>query len=297
MSHVRFLLAATLLWLLVACSAAPTTPAADSGASTEPMPVTLQFAAKVNDTVADCGGSFQNVGLSNATISFSDFRFYVSQIHLINDQGAEVPLALTQDGLWQVDDVALLDFENGTGACGEVGNDATNAQVVGTVPNGTYKGVVFTLGVPFEQNHLDTTVAPSPLNISALWWNWQVGYKFARVDLMVEGVDPPAYNIHLGSTGCVSDNSNSAPDTECSNSNRVEVRLADFDPATNTIVADVGGLLQRTDLSKNAPQPPGCMSMTSDGDCSGVFTGFGLDLKEGDCFNGNCGIQTFFRVE
>lgn len=290
------MLAVAMIWLLAACTA-PAAPSVGSTTSTEETPVTIQFAAQVNGTAADCGGSFQNVGLAKSTVSFSDFRFYISDVRLINDQGTEVPVMLTQDGLWQVEDIALLDFENATGACGEAGTEAMNNQIVGTVPGGTYNGIVFTLGVPFEQNHLDTTTAPSPLNVSALWWNWQVGYKFARVDLLIEGTEPPGYNIHLGSTGCLSDNGNTAPATECSNSNRVEVRLNDFDPATNTIMADAGGLLQRTDLSKNAPEPPGCMSMTADSDCGGVFTGFGLDLKEGVCFGGNCGIQTFFRVE
>lgn len=296
MSSIRLWWVVALTGLLIACNA-PVAPSTGSNAPAEETPVTIQFAAQVNGTAADCGGSFQNVGLAKSTISFSDFRFYVSNVRLINEQGVEVPLALHQDGLWQVQDVALLDFENAVGACGEAGTEAMNHQIAGTIPGGVYKGIVFTLGVPFEQNHLDTTTAPSPLNVSALWWNWQVGYKFARVDLLVEDVDPTGYNIHLGSTGCVSDNSNSAPEAECSKPNRVEVRLTDFDPATDTIVADAGALLQRTDLSKNAPQPPGCMSMTNDSDCSGVFTGFGLDLKEGVCMNGNCGIQTFFRVE
>lgn len=296
MTRYHLWLGAALLWLLVACNA-PTTPTAQNSAATEDSTVAIQFAAQVNGTAADCGGSFQNVGLANSTISFSDFRFYVSDVRLINAQGEEVPVMLTQDGLWQVDDIALLDFENATGACGEAGTEAMNNKIVGTVPSGSYNGIVFTLGLPFEQNHLDTTTAPSPLNVSALWWNWQFGYKFARVDLLVEGTDPAGYNIHLGSTGCLSENGNTAPSAECSNSNRVEVRLNNFDPTTNTIVADAGGLLQRTDLSKNAPEPPGCMSMTVDSDCPGVFTGLGLDLKEGDCFGGNCAIQTFFRVE
>jgi uncharacterized repeat protein (TIGR04052 family) len=296
MPFIRLWIAVGLVWLITACTTPATTPTENSTPA-EARPITINFAAQVNGTTADCGGSFQNVGLSNATVSFSDFRFYVSDVRLINEQGAEVPVSLTQDGLWQVENVALLDFENATGACGEAGTEAMNSQIVGTVPGGTYNGIVFTLGVPFEQNHLDTTTAPSPLNVSALWWNWQVGYKFVRVDLLIEEVDPAGYNIHLGSTGCVSDNSNTAPETDCSKPNRVEVRLTDFDPATDTIIADAGALLQRTDLSQNAPEPPGCMSMTADSDCAGVFTGFGLDLKEGVCMNGNCGIQTFFRVE
>ena len=177
------MLALAMLWLLAACTAPAVSPVG-SPAPTEETPVTIQFAARVNESPAECGGSFRNVGLAKSTISFSDFRFYVSDVRLINDQGAEVPVTLTQDGLWQVENIALLDFENATGACGEAGTEAMNNQIVGTVPGGTYNGIVFTLGVPFAQNHLDTTTAPSPLNVSALWWNWQAGYIFLAVEGM-----------------------------------------------------------------------------------------------------------------
>jgi uncharacterized repeat protein (TIGR04052 family) len=302
MTSLRTLVLLVLVWAVAAC-ATPTPPTTDTNTDTAPpasgeaQPITLRFAAQVNGSPAACESAFQNVGLAESTISFSDFRFYVSDVRLVNGQGEEVPVTLNQDGLWQYENTTLLDFENATGACGEAGTEAMNDQIVGTVPAGEYNEVVFTLGVPFEQNHLDTTMAPSPLNVSALWWNWQVGYKFARVDLLVEGTEPPGYNIHLGSTGCVSDSSVQAPTTDCANPNRVEVRLSGFDHATNTIVADAGALLQRADLSQNAPEPPGCMSMTMDSDCPAVFTGLGLDLKEGVCFGGSCGIQTFFRVE
>lgn len=48
---------------------------------------------------------------------------------------------------------------------------------------GRYTGLAFDMGVPFALNHADVTAAPSPLNIQALWWNWQGGYKFMRVDM------------------------------------------------------------------------------------------------------------------
>lgn len=53
------------------------------------------------------------------------------------------------------------------GSC-DVGNEAINATVEGMVPAAEYTGVVFKMGVPFELNHNDTTLAPSPLNLTGL---------------------------------------------------------------------------------------------------------------------------------
>ena len=75
------------------------------------------------------------------------------------------PSCTEQDGLWQYENVALLDFEDKTGGCRDVGTVETNAQVVGTVPEGDYTGLTFDLGVPFELNHIDASTAPSPLNV------------------------------------------------------------------------------------------------------------------------------------
>ena len=59
----------------------------------------------------------------------------MSRVRLVKADGSEVPVTLTQDGLWQVDDVALLDFENATGACAN-GTEETRDVVEGTVPAG-----------------------------------------------------------------------------------------------------------------------------------------------------------------
>lgn len=73
-------------------------------------PVQIRFAAVVGDAAAACGAKYDGVGSSRSTISIADFRFYLSRLRLVNADGSEAPVALTQDGLWQVDDVALLDF-------------------------------------------------------------------------------------------------------------------------------------------------------------------------------------------
>lgn len=145
-------------------------------------PVTIQFQGMVGDEMFTCGSSYSGLGTSSATVTPTDFRFYISDVALIDESGSVVPVMLEQDGVWQHESVALLDFEDQTGDCSN-GTPETRTAVVGTVPPGNYTGVTFTLGVPFSLNHDDMTLAPSPLNVSSMWWNWAGGYKFVRIDL------------------------------------------------------------------------------------------------------------------
>lgn len=238
----------------------------------------IRFAARVGDDDAACGMTYSGVGAASSEMTLNDMRFYVSNIRLLAADGSEAPLMLEQDGLWQHEGVALLDFEDGTAGCAEFGNSALNDKVVGMAPEGEYTGLAFTMGVPFELNHLDTTMAPSPLNLPAMWWNWQFGYKFARVEMMANDA---VWLLHLGSTGCVAPNGNTPPEAPCANTNAVEVRLEAFNPQTDFVVADLATLLAGVDISSSTPEPPGCMSGPDDPDCGSVFTGLGLDLASG----------------
>jgi hypothetical protein len=147
--------------------------------------VIINFAGWVGEEEFACGKSYEQVGTSQATITPADFRFYVSDLALVDEEGNVVPIELEQDGKWQYQNVALIDFENGSGGC-DNGTAETRTMVVGTVPEGDYQNLQFTLGVPKNLNHEDAAVAPSPMNLTSLWWNWQGGYKFLRADLKTE---------------------------------------------------------------------------------------------------------------
>lgn len=271
--------------LLAACSTA--TPPAASGAGTQP--VTLRFAAQVNGQPFACGQRYGGVGTTRSTIMPSDYRFYVSDVQLIDASGRAVPVTLAQDGTWQRDGVALLDFENGSGPCLN-GTIATNTNVRGSVPAGSYTGLRFTLGVPFVPNHGDPTTAPSPLNLTAMFWNWQGGYKFIKFDTATTGqpdtTAPPhpqgggnasGFSVHLGSTLCASPSRTQAPQAECGNPNRVTVQFDRFDAATQTVVADIGRVLAGANVDVNAAgTSPGCMSFPKDADCPPVMGALGL---------------------
>lgn len=249
-------------------------------------PVTIEFRAMLGDQPFACGTAYGDIGTAHAQFIPSDWRFYVHDVRLVTADGREVAVELEQDGLWQYQNVALLDFENGAGPCAAAGNAATNTTVRGTVPAGVYTGAKFKLGLPFSLNHGDASTAPSPLNVTALFWSWQSGYKFVRVDTADD-----KYRIHLGSTGCESPGP-SRPPTSCSAPNRASVALRGFDPDADVIIADLKALLQDSNVDSNQSEtPPGCMSGPTDGDCAPVFAGFGLSFPGGQPVAG----QRFFR--
>lgn len=264
---------------LAACSTAPYTPKATQ--------VSLNFAAQINGQPFACGQRYDGVGVTRSSITPSDLRMFVSEVKLLRQDGSAVPVQLTQDGVWQHQSVALLDFENGSGPCRN-GTAATNTSVRGQVPAGHYVGVELTVGVPFAQNHQDPTVAPAPLNSTAMFWNWQGGYKFIKFDTTSSGISeqqPAAanamgpvtrYSVHLGSTACAGESKTQAP-SACQNPNRMTVRLSPFDPAKNTVVVDMGAVLAQANVDVNAKgTSPGCMSFPKDADCPPVMNALGL---------------------
>jgi uncharacterized repeat protein (TIGR04052 family) len=260
-----------------------------SGAWAADQQVAVRFQAMVGQEKLACGRTYTGIGTTKSTLSPRDFRFYVHNVALIDDSGKSVPVELAQDGKWQLDDVALLDFEDATGGCVN-GTPDTNDRVIGTVPAGHYKGLHFTLGVPFNKNHTDLTTMPSPLNLTALAWVWNAGRKFARLDFSSTGM-PRGFAIHLGSTGCTPNDVKTAPPVECSEPNRAEIEFTAFDVQNDLVVADLAALLQDTNIDTNQEKTAaGCMSSPQDGDCAGIFANLGLP------FAGKpAGKQSFFR--
>lgn len=302
----KFLLFATAFTTI----ATPLVVSQVTQAQSDSEAITITFDAKVGDEQFACGASYTRLGTSETSVTLTDFRFYVSDVALIDENGNAVPIELEQDNKWQYQNVALLDFEDKTGACGN-GTVETRNIVVGTVPPGNYQGLKFTLGVPSQLNHEDAAIAPSPLNLTSMWWSWQFGYKFLRADLQNETAamnnkqmkhndmnhdemnhgssSSQTFPIHLGSTGC----QETATTYECNNPNRSDITLENFIPDNSVVVADLANLLALTDVTNNQPDTPaGCMSSPEDMDCIGIAHNLGLSFD-----NKASAGQTFFYVE
>lgn len=251
--------------------------------------VTLQFEGLVGSEPARCGQTYTGIGTTGTDLRLGDFRMYVHDVRLVTEDGRELPIALAQDQAWQVGDVAMLDFEDHSADCA-MGTDGTSTTVRGTVTEpGPYRGVRLRLGVPFELNHDDASTAPAPLSYSTMFWGWNGGYKYLRVDAYSTG-QPEGLVVHLGATGCEGDRRGNI--TGCTQDNRAEIALDGFDPTADRIAVDLGALLSQSDLDTDAGGPATCMSGFDDPDCEAVFHAVGLPFAG----RAPAGPQRFMRV-
>lgn len=288
MNRLAKSLAALALCPLLACG--------DDGGSGNKN-VTLQFAARVGSADVACGQTYDNLGSQGDSAEIKDLRFYVSNVRLIDSNGAEVPVTLDAGDDFQNDQVALLDFEDGSAGCAESGTPETNNTVVGSVPEGTYNGLKFDMVVPFDVNHTDLAQAEPPLNISAMFWAWAIGHRFFRLDLDVDG-GANRWNVHVGSTMCNAPSMLEPPTEECARPNYGHYSFDSFDPDSNTVVLDIEPLLADSDITANVDMTAfGCQSFPDDSDeCTDVYPNLGMDFSTGACVN-DCAEQSVFSVE
>lgn len=249
-------------------------------------PVTIRFAAVVGDLPWRCGQLYQELGVTPAAVQPQDLRLFVHGFELVRADGSAERVVLDDVTGWQANQVALLDFEDGAGKC-NAGTPDTRVEVSGTVAQGDYVGLRFSVGVPFSENHKSSALAPAPLAQSSLSWNWQQGYIFLRFE---GGTPAGRYEIHIGSTGCVGTTGNI---TSCARPDRPVISLPAFDATAQTVIFDVKQLLADSDITSNAGDSIGCASAVTDPDCEGPFSHLGLDLATGAVVEG----QDVFRAQ
>jgi uncharacterized repeat protein (TIGR04052 family) len=217
-------------------------------------------------------------------------------------------------------EVALIDFTDAKGNCGGSGGSILNTTIRGRVPVGDYEGIVFINGVPESLNHAGPAeTAVAPLDDVTLFWNWLGGYRFVVAELlpvggghdasthdasvaddgavadagdgavadagapMGHGVSEAAF-VHIGSTGCTG---TAAMGFSCTRQARNEVRLMAFNPATNSVVADLAAVFKTTDLQA----PPQCHGIATA--CAAPYAALGIDMNSGMPTTS----QQVFRVE
>lgn len=276
-------LAAGLPFLILAACATPDAPAPASG--TGDKAVSVSFALTANGNPAGCGVPLGPLGSRGTPATLHDARFYVQDAALIDRAGRAVPVKLAAND-WQSGGISLIDFEDASAGCAG-GTKGVNTAVTGTVPAGDYVGLSFTVGVPPSLNHTSTERTPAPLDIAAMGWSWQAGRKFVKLEVDPAGgvAKPdrsraPTWYVHLGSTGCTG-NPATGETVACERSNRIPVRFAAFDPATQAVALDLTALFQGSDLTRDQGGAVGCMSGPTDADCGPVFRQLGLSLKDG----------------
>jgi uncharacterized repeat protein (TIGR04052 family) len=173
-------------------------------------------------------------------------RFYLSDFKL--NQRSQL-LTTTS---WQQPGLALL----GTDCQGN-----NNWQLTFTEPL-TAGRLSFTLGLPFEINHQNPLTATPPLNFSEMFWSWQMGYKFLRLDL--QGPDH-GWAFHLGATGCQSASVLRPPALPCRATNTFEVAM-DYQP-NQELQLNLAAVLAEVILDSETS----CMSDSLQRNCQQLF--------------------------
>jgi uncharacterized repeat protein (TIGR04052 family) len=266
--------------------AAPT-EVPSAGAPEGSVPVRLRFVARVGEQPFACGSTYALAGGEDFTPA--DLRLFVQDVALIDAAGDERAVQLDVRAPWQLDAVALLDFEDASAGC-LAGTREQNLEITGHVAAGDYRGIAFSNGVPEALNHADPSRLPPPLQAGSMSWGWLSGYRFLMAEIASaagpgDAGAPGSALLHLGSTAC--SGNPSAGSISCSKPNRNRVRLPEFDADTDAVVIDLAELFAGMDLATVTT----CHS--SGDDCAPLFARIGLDLTSGTPTEG----QSIYRVE
>ncbi|HEY0713215.1 MAG TPA: MbnP family copper-binding protein [Polyangia bacterium] len=293
------------------------------------QPVQIRFVARVGAAPFACGQNYPGLGIDNADTQPADLRFYVQDVALLDEQGRATPVTLTDDGRWQQATVGLLDFENKQGECAN-GTEPTNDRLVGTVAPGRYRGLRFTVGVPFALNHRQLTDSRPPLDLTALFWSWNAGHLFLKAEASAvvasAGADAGATGDAMGDANAdaagqalpmdaLSDvaadaglrarrnvfafhagsvmcagNASEGALVACARPNRATIELPTFDPTTNKVVVDFAEIFAESRLQSLA----GCHSFSGGDACTAPFRRMGVDPATGQP---SPGTQKVFRAE
>jgi uncharacterized repeat protein (TIGR04052 family) len=238
--------------------------------------VTIDFKSLVGNQPFSCADT-TGYAIGTGTLPWipKDFRFYVSNVRLVDAAGVEAPVTLDASA-WQGYGVALLDFEEGTGNC-TGGTVETNKAIQGTVAAGSYVGLKFDVAVPTASNHLNVQAASPPLSNSAMYWSWTTGYKFMKIDGLINRATPFTFNFHLGSTGCTLATPGDFSTSSCTTLNVPSVSFASFNASTQAVALDLALLFATTNFdTADGGGAPGCMSGATDPECAPIFPELGL---------------------
>ena len=207
-----------------------------------------------------------------AEIQLTDLRFYISNVRM----GGR-PSRLKDDDFWQNADVALVDFEDGTGNCVN-GTPGMHKAVSILVSGQSESGLQFDIGVPELLNHQNPVTAEPPLSFTDMHWHWISGYKFLRAGVRNED---DGFWLHLGSTRC----SGTIGDVEgCQSANRPRVSLPDFIAGRDKVVIDLALLFAEVDMTDSIASD--CSSGPAETACLQPFARLGIDFESGEQVSG-----------
>ena len=170
-----FILLGLVICSIFACRPEPL-PFSDSGV------VVVRFEPVLNGEPVEFDRGTTH-DLNGQEVTFDEFKFYISNIALEDENGELTDLA----------DIKLINFESLT----------TSTFKIGNLPLGTYNKIQFDLGVPPEENvsawDPELYGGEHPLNDQAMYFQEAGSYKFMDlVGFVNEGGDPNIFTYGPG---------------------------------------------------------------------------------------------------
>jgi hypothetical protein len=155
-----------LLWFLLPLGL--TIASCNGDKDLENAPLTLRFRGDFGtEPLTMFSNSYSYPGGMN--VRFQNFLFYLSDIHLIKEDGSKQVLS----------EIALVSFK-------DVQDNATAAQGVIlpeiAVPAGTYKGIGFGVGVAPTLNGSQPGDYKAGHPLTDNYWSWALGYIFTKIE-------------------------------------------------------------------------------------------------------------------
>ncbi|QQZ27645.1 metallo-mystery pair system four-Cys motif protein [Thiothrix subterranea] len=267
--------------------------------------LTIPFAAKAGTTSISCDATLTGLGSSGDSGKVSDFAFYIHDIMLKTSDGKSVSTTLDDNAFQDPQyGVAMLDFQDKTDSCnGAVKTTNKEVKLKAAVDPATVTGIEFIVGVPSTANHHNASTSRAPYNRAGMFWAWQSGHKFMRLDInptalvtKLDSTTTKTFNLHLGSTGCSGDPTTGAVVT-CTSPNRPTVKLEGFKvtgSTTSTVVLDYAKTIAGTNINIDTGSAIGCMSGQDDKDCPAIFGNLGLAHSLGSTTPGS---QQAFSIQ
>lgn len=218
----------------------------------------------------NCQASFFHLDNQGTEISnrqkwqYQQLQFFIHNIEVKTKQNNWQPWLMTTNS-HQSNNVALLGE-----VCNEIHKQSYwELELISLAKPEDITDIRFTLGIPFSLNHLNPLTQPSPLNMSSMFWGWQGGHKFMRIELISKNDD---WLFHLGSTGCKALSPVRAPKGECLQPNRALVSLP-FTKKTTNIEVNLAVLFHDLVLKRKNS----CQSSPNEKSCKALFENLGLN--------------------
>lgn len=197
-------------------------------------------------------------------------QFFLSEFEASTDgkNWHEVQLKQTAQ---QTAKVALLGGDCRSEETQKADESAWQVQLTDDLVIKNAKRLRFKLGVPFELNHLNPITQQSPLNLPSMFWVWQTGHKFLRLELASSDAQ---WLFHLGSTGCKSASVMRAPQQPCLYPNvfAFELAINSDDMLTGNSTTKIDLHLERLLRAVNIDVQQSCQSEQATASCQQLFT-------------------------